>query len=747
MTQGFLQSCALCEWRELLDGTSLAQRSHMREFKVMPLEDFSFLDQEEFRSKYANGDRMRFYVEGLSCGKCVRSIENLAVTLPGVRQIRVDLATNMAHAEVDPERLAYSELATQISLLGFNPIPLAPESSAEKLIQSEDRRELIRLGVAGACAGNIMTFSFANYLGAAGEFATAFAWMSFALYLPVVFYVAIPFYRGAFNSLRQKRVSIDLPMAVASLSGFIFSVVELLRGKEDIYFDSLSGFLFLILLSRWTQRRLQRRFLRPQELMENLRLQRVRRVTPTGWEWTAVENLVPGQRILLSSPETLPAEAELVTSTAHFSLAWLSGESRPKTFLSGAVVPAGARLLSGDVQLIARKPLNDTAFGQILRQIQDYSLANNRAVNLADRWAQTLLTIVFLVAIAFLAAYWSVSPEEAVRRSLALIILACPCAMAFGTPLALAASLRKAHKAGLIVRSADVFEKCNTVETVFFDKTGTLTESDLELSARPAIVPFVYQKVILALENESLHPIAFAFRRAFGGDQQLPPVDGLREVPGVGVSGFVYGKHYELRKNVKPGQKAGCSLFEDHAPIMDFEFDVKLKPRCREVLDALREGRRRLVMLSGDSREVSQAVGQQLGFKPEDILSDCSPADKAKMLADTPRAMMIGDGVNDALAMTRADVGVAVSGGMETALKSAGVYLADPGLDGVLNLFRISREGFALVRRNLAISIVYNSAGGLLALLGFINPYVAALLMPASSGFILLSTWLKGRDS
>jgi len=716
----------------------------MAEFKTRQNFDFSYLDQEDFQSKYGTNGQIRFYVEGISCGKCIRKIEDLALNSPGIHSLRVELGTNLAVAEIDSEKIKYSELAEKIQQLGFNPIPLSPENSAEKLVKSEDRRDLIRLAVAGACAGNIMMFSFANYLGAPAEFAEAFSWLSFLLYLPVVFYVAVPFYRGARNSLRLRQISIDLPMAVASVAGFLFSTVELLRGKTDIYFDSLSGFLFLILISRWTQKRLQRKFLRPQELIESLRLERIRRVSESGWAWAPLENLRIGERILLSAAETLPAEAELITSVAHFSLAWLSGESRPKTFLRGAVVPAGARLLSGEAQLIVRKTLADTGFGRILDEVQNHALANNKIVSIADRWAQRLLAVVFSVAVIFLVAYWTVSPEEAIQRSLALIILACPCAMAFGTPLALAAALRKAQRRGLIVRSADVFERCAQVRTIFFDKTGTLTDSDLNLSLRPAAIPVVYKKVILGLENESMHPIAFAFRRAFHSVGVLPPVEGWRETAGRGVSGFVYGKFYEIKKNVKPGREVTCSLFEDGHPVLDFSFEAKLKPLATEALSALRARGISVQLLSGDSREVSLAIGAQLSFAPGEIHGEAGPDEKAAFLARTPNAMMVGDGVNDSLAMTRASVGVAVSGGMETALKSADVYLTSPGLEGILHLFSVSEECVSLIRRNLRISIIYNITGGTLALLGFVNPFVAALLMPLSSAFILTSTWFSG---
>lgn len=712
--------------------------------------DFSFLDKAEFREKYASGpaqNKISFYVEGIRCAKCVRKLENLSLELSGLKSLRVEMGNNLAHAEIDPVTLTFSMLAVRIEGLGYRPIPISIEGDSKVAERLEDRRHLIRLGVAAACAGNIMTFSFALYLGDTAELTSLLSWLSFVLYLPVVTYVALPFYRGALLSLRDRQISIDLPMAIASLAGFIFSTVELLRGSSNFYFDSLSGFLFLILLSRWIQRRLQREFLRPQNLLESLNFRRIRRLDENGWTWASVEKTVPGDRILLKAPETVPCDAELISTRAHFSMAWLSGESRPKTFLRGGLVPAGARLLNGECQLAVKKVLSETGFGQILSEVHNFNLSKVTIVSQSDRWAQRLLVSVFAIALAFLALYWMWSPEEAIRRSLALIILACPCAMAFGAPLALASAIRRAQRAGLVVRSANVFEKVVDVRTIFFDKTGTLTETDLKLIAGGEKVPQVYQKIILSLENESLHPIAFALRSYFTMSESLPPVEGWRENAGSGVSGFIYGKFYELKRGTTRGAHTECTLFEDHHPLFHFSFEAQVKPGCERVLNELRARGLKLILLSGDKQESVESLGRSLGFAADEIYFEIDPCGKAALVSKTPASMMVGDGINDSLALLRANVGVAVSGGMEAAFRSSSAYMTEPSLDGLLELFRVSNSGLKLIRRNLVISLIYNFIGGILALLGFINPLVAALLMPLSSAFILFSTWLSDRSA
>lgn len=708
--------------------------------------DFSFLDQESFRTKYAEGDNgMRFFVGGMSCSKCVRRLEGLSERIAGIRSVRVDLGRSLLEAKIDPQQTSFSRLAQEIAGLGFDPIPLEREASADREKRSEERSELIRLGVAGACAGNIMTFSFATYLGDTAEFYSLFAWLSFSLYIPVVSYVAIPFYKGALKSLRQRRLSVDLPMAVASFSGFVFSTVQLLRGRDDIYFDSLSGFLFLILASRFAQRRLQTRFLRPAESAESLRMGRVRHYVEGRWQWQPIESLKLGDQIIVQEGETVPADCELEQRHGHFSLAWLSGEVKAQTYLPGALVPAGARLTSGEARLIVRKRIDDTQFGRILREVERLDLNKAETVNLADRWAQVLLTVVFALAIAFLVGYWSVSSEEAIRRALALIILACPCAMAFGTPLAFASALARARRKGLIVRSARAFENAARAKTIFFDKTGTLTEADLTLAPSENPVPAYVQRIVLALENQSLHPIAFAFRAAFKVTGPLPPVRGFLEVPGDGVSGHAEGRFYEIRRGDDEGSQIGCTLYENMRPIARFRFTARVKPDSLMVLKALRMQGYSLKLLSGDKREAVLNLAEELGFSPEDTYFAMKPADKARIVGETPGAIMVGDGVNDSLAMLNAGVGVATSGGVEAALKSSEVYLTGPSLAGVKDLIDIAKSSLSLVKQNLIISLIYNLVAGGLALMGYVNPFVAAVLMPISSGFILLSTWLRSR--
>lgn len=709
---------------------------------------FSYLDQADFQLKYSTGARTKrisFHIGGIRCAKCVRKIEGLPEVLPGLRSMTVEIGKNLAHAEADTDILTLSALAEKISSLGFVPTPLTKESDGQAIQNRSERLDLIRLGVAGACAGNIMTFSFATYLGETGEFFKLFSWLSFFLYLPVVTYVAWPFYLGAWRSLRDRQLSIDLPMAVASFSGFLFSTLELVRGKTDLYFDSLSGFLFLILVSRWFQQKLQRKYLRPEEMGTTFGLEKTRRLVEGTWTWCPTELLKAGDRIQLSYGETVPADAELLTLGARFGTAWLSGEEKGKRYSCGAMIPAGAKLDSGEAELAIVKQLSETNFGRIIEDVKRLSLSEVRIVSIADKWAQWLLAAVFVCAGIFLFWYWPQSHEDAIQRALALIILACPCALAFGTPLALSSGLRRAQKKGLVVRNANVFENAKYIRTVFFDKTGTLTDTDLALIAPTQPLPEIYQRVVLTLENGSVHPIAFALRKYFLGQETALPVEDWREVAGRGVSGFIYGRFYEIRSASGSAEEVSCALYEDGIEIHRFQFQTLLKPDSLEVLRQLKSRGLQVILLSGDKQLAVEKLVAKLGFSFDGVYGEMNPHQKADMVSRFAGAMVVGDGVNDSLALMKADIGIAASGGVEAALRSADVFLTEPSLRGVVNLLDVSTSTFNLIKQNLAISFIYNITAGTLALTGHVNPMVAAILMPISSGIILFNTWLGGR--
>ncbi len=417
---------------------------------------------------------MKFYIEGMKCAKCVAKVEGLAQKIESVDHITVDLGQNVAVVEVNDPAKGFFALADSIQNLGFRISAIPWSEMGQEEWKIEARKDVLRLGVAAFFAANIMMLAFATYLGDTENLEPVFLWLQFFLYLPVVSYVAYPFYDGFWQGLKNRQFTIDGPMAIASLSGFLVSTYNLLVGRENIYFDSLSGFLFLILVTRYWQKQTRHqylKYLRPSALFESLR-SRLLSGQSDQWNWVSTESLKKDQQVLVEKGELLPGDGILASASAIFDLSILNGEERPIEVVCGSSVKAGFRLISDSAVIKIQEVGLKTTLGQILNSIQTDSLSRLESIRSADKASHWLILIVFSLAFllsgyGFLIGQFS----EYFERAFALIILACPCAMAFGTPLVFSLAMKKASDLGLIVKSITFFERLTQVQSVFLDKT------------------------------------------------------------------------------------------------------------------------------------------------------------------------------------------------------------------------------------------------------------------------------------
>lgn len=722
--------------------------------------EFAHLDQDDFRRRFADPahpGRVRFHLENVHCAGCLARIENVANEVEGVRHVRLDMGRHIAEVEVVPDG-SLAAVADRFNAMGYPARPVQwDEAPAEA--DSENKAHLIRIGVSGACAGNIMLLTTSLYAGAShAEVAPAFEWLSFALFLPILLYGAVPFYRNSLAALRSRRASIDVPIAAAIVVGTTIGVFHLLTGAGDLYFDSLAVLVFLLLSSRYLLFQLQSRFLVPNRLRAFYEASAVRVLnTDTGtFEERHIGSVNAGDTVLVTRGNRMPVDGELLDEDAWVNSAVLTGEPHPQRVLKHQDVYAGTELTSESARVCVKTTGAGTRLGRLLEETERGVMARTPLISITDRVAQWFSVSVLVIAAAFALIYSTVDVREAINRGLALVILACPCALALATPLTQSLALRKAARGGCLIKKAEAFERLVQVRHAFFDKTGTLTQGELELHEwRPAPPTAREFGIVLALEADSQHPVArllVAHAEGAGASERVH-VSGREEIAGVGVRGDVGGDRYELRSlraedegvSVAGNVHTIVGLYCNGELLKTAAFSDTVRASSRSAVARLQSHGIEAYLLTGDAEGPAVAVASEVGIDPANVRFRQTPEQKRDVIAAVPRSLMVGDGVNDAVALTAAHVSAAVHGSMEASFRAADVYLTQPGLAPLSDLVDLSHATIAIIKRNLLFSLFYNVTFGVLALMGFVSPLVAAVLMPISSVTVVLSSVIGNR--
>ena len=734
-TDGSLFCCSACE---ILGGQFETPENEL-------IKKFSYLDQANFRKQYLFESSIysyQLYVEGMHCSSCIHLLEKIPFYETSILDARVDYSRSKLALKVT-EGFSLARVAALLTVWGYTPHFLKPTDQTESLESTENKKLLKKLAVAGACAGNIMLFVIPVYAGLEGEWRGIFNWLSFILFLPVVFYSGTSFYQGAWNSLRYRTANVDLPITVALISGFLLSTVNLIRGDGSIYYDSTASFIFLILCARYFLKRTQQKFLgslRLEDVLQNDHF-----VKTTGIEERAVslEEIDVGDWIKLQQGQVIPADGVIASSEALMDVSVLNGEPMPRNFEKGMSVLAGSKVLSPEVVIRVTASPRQTYLANLLSELQEGAWKKSKFINLTDKLAQILILTVFTLAIGFFIFYFQKNPQEAFNRALALIVVACPCALAFGSPLALSFAMKKAQEQGILIKNADLFEKILKLKNIFFDKTGTLTEMELKIkSTSPAILTDEVKSIILGLEKKSYHPIAFAIRKLW---PTIGPVfiERLEEQLGHGVKGFFGNDFYEFSQSIEANTHQGnlsLSLKKNNKEIAKVELEDPLRPDAIQAVQKLKAKGLRTFLLSGDRAERAMAVANTCQIDVHNTFASLTPEAKKYILAKHDNTCMIGDGTNDALSLRAADVGIAVKGSTYVNLQAADIYFTRGGLTPLLDLFQVANKAKSVLIRNLTFSLLYNFIGGSMALMGLINPLFAAILMPISSAIIITAT-------
>ena len=734
---------------------------------------FADFDHEAFQSRYVTHDvdgmaHVALALEGVHCASCVWLIERVPLLVSGVARAELDVRQSRAAVTWDPRATQLSDIARTLDALGYTPHPYRGGERAA-LRQREDRAMLVRIGVAGAIATNVMLIALALYAGElntmdAGTLAL-FRWISLGLTIPALLWPGRVFFTSAWAALRAGTMHMDVPIALALAAGATRGAINTVSGSGPIYFDGVCALVFLLLVGRFLQARGQRAATDATEQLFALTPATARLVQADGSELDVPADAVQvGSVISVHAGETIPVDGDVLAGRSTLNRAILTGESADVHVDVGDMVYAGTLNRTAALQVTVRASGDDSRIARILAQVDESARRRAPVVLLADRLASRVVTVVLILAVITFGIWVRRDSTAAWDHVIALLIVTCPCALALATPLAMSAAVGRAARAGIYVKGGDTLESLSRPGWLVLDKTGTLTVGETTLVRWDG--DDALQPMILALEATSTHPVAAGFRRAWAGvaadvaDDATHTIGGgiVGEVRGrqvmVGSPRFIAAQLPDAQWPAWPDAD-GCTpviIAVGQRIVARATFGDAIRPDAAASLATLRARGWRTMLLSGDAASVSTRVGAALGFAPDCIISDASPEEKAARVralvdaagggATPPCVAMVGDGVNDAAAIAAATVGIGVHGGAEASLATADVAMTRDGLAALVALDDGARRAMRVIRRNIIYAFGYNTIGVVLAMSGHITPLVAAIMMPVSSLTVVLGSWL-----
>lgn len=699
-------------------------------------------------------------VDGLRCAACAWLIERAMRGMPGIHDVGINALARRVVLEFDPGKLELSALLSALARLGYDAHPLTAEM-LDSQRQRESRAALKRLVVAGLGTMQAMMMAVALYAGvfdgidpAVREF---FRWLGVLVATPVVLYSAQPFFRGAWREWRTRRLSMDTPVALAIALIYLASLLGVIVGGHEIYFDSVCMFVLFLLLGRHLALRARHRASDVVDALSRLQPVLADRREGDAFVTIAVHELEPGDIVRVASGAPIPADGELVGPRCRVDESLVSGESTAVRREPGQALIAGSLLVDGPVELKVRHIGADTVLAGIVRLVTRAASERPQIARLADARAARFVVRVLLVTVATALGWAWFDPSRALPAALAVLVVSCPCAFALAVPAALTRAIAVLAQRGVLVVDADALEALAKADRFAFDKTGTLTEPSFDRAqARVARgSPGHALGIVAALEQGNTHPLAVALRR-MADTAPAMTASALRHVAGAGVEGVVDGVRYRLgRSDFALGNAWPDQGGTDNAIILADEsgelarFAISEQPRAGAValIRALREDGIDCEILSGDCPARVDAMARALSI--EHALAAATPAGKLARL-DALRKQghvvaMIGDGINDAPVLAGADVAIAIGGGSAMAHAASGILLSSPRLDTLVEARTIAREMLVRLKQNLNWALAYNLSVVPVAAFGYVPPWLAAIGMSASSILVILNSLRIGR--
>jgi len=745
---------------------------------------------EKFEKSFALDLTLK--VEGMWCPTCSWLIEEVLRKTKGLLDPRVSFLTDSIQVKYLPHILTPRDILAKISRLGYRPSILQ-----DTLGSSSEKRDLLkRLGISSILTGNVMMISFALYFGFFQELSQrAIGYLSYPLWVmttPVIFYGGWPILRRAYAALGHGSTTMETLISVGALAAYIYSIVQMARGSLHLYFDTASMLITLVLLGRYIETHAREKVSAGITDLYKLANQKVRLFTPTqtlphqgrggsvggglpcgvssatpqgegegGKErWISSNNVKPGDEFLVFADERVPLDGQVISGQGNIDESILTGEAKPVRKGPGDEVMAGVLLLNGELRLKTTRVGKESSLGQMISLMQEALGKKNPAELLADRITHWFVPAILLIAAATAFYLWNhrYSADEALLRSLTVLVIACPCALGIATPIVKVAAMDLGRSGGILIRDPEAFERAKDLNTLAFDKTGTLTEGNFQMQ-EVITTAIPEQEALSRLASVEIHSDHFLAReivhRAYESSSKIVQAENFEAYEGMGVSGLIDGQkvfignrelmnHWEMNLSSSLEQRAqsfearGMTIvfFGWGAEVLGFlVFGDSLKQGIPEMVQALQARGIETWLVSGDSQETTRAVCGESGIA--NFRGQAFPRDKVELIRVLQqrgqRVGMVGDGINDAAALAQADVGFALATGADIAREASDFTLLAGDPTRVLEALDLSAMATKTIRQNLFFAFFYNGLAIPLAVAGFLTPLIAVFAMFASS--------------
>ncbi|MBL4712392.1 MAG: cadmium-translocating P-type ATPase [Gammaproteobacteria bacterium] len=730
--------------------------------------------QKKFVHKISDENTLEvsLILEGITCAACIWLNEKHLNSLDGIISANINYSTHRARVRWDNSKIHLSDILESISRIGYLGHPYDPEQN-QRVLENERKQQIKRLGLSGVLGMQIMIFAVAMYTGEwwgiDETFKQSFRWISFALCVPILLYASSVFFKSAYRDIKNKRVGMDVPVSLGIAIAFGASTVNTLSGYGEVYFDSVAMFTFFLLSARFFEIGTRKKTSEATEALLNLKPAIATRIinykhpsfesatnaTEEYRESVAVSELKTGDYLLVRPGEIIPADGKIIDGISGVNESLITGESLPITKQINDTVIGGSTNTENPIIIKITELGEDSVLYSIQQLIDNAQQTKPAIAKLADKIASWFVSILLTIATGVAYYWYSVDPSQWLEITIATLVVSCPCALSLATPAAITAASGQLAKIGLLPKSTHALETFAQATDFVFDKTGTLTEGKITLDktiVHSADVNEARALVIAAsLEANSEHPIAKALLAA--NQQPLLNIKHLQHITGEGIRGTIDNtdwfignqkfiqKHCHITPECSKDNLNKIFLACPEHHIATFILSDNLRPESKSLIEKLHQQQKHTHLMSGDRIETAADISKQLGI--QHCLANLKPEDKlaeVKALQDRGAiVVMTGDGVNDAPVLAGANLSIAMGKGTQLAAATADMILLSNNIEHIYHGYRIAVKTLRIIRQNLSWALMYNIVAIPAAATGYVEPWLAALGMSASSLVVILN--------